>query len=65
MFYGVTILLEKLFYRGKKSIALYSSEHTLSGVCGWGVQQPEYRIRLRQELAFFSRSQSRTRSGYF
>jgi len=30
-----------------------------------GVQEPEYRSRLRQELACFSRSRSRTRSGYF
>jgi len=28
-----------------------------------GVQDPEYRSRLRKESAFFSRSQSRTRSG--
>jgi len=30
-----------------------------------GVQEPEYRSRLRQELAFFNRIRSRTRSGYF
>jgi len=30
-----------------------------------GMQEPEYRNRLRQELAFFNRSWSRTRSGYF
>jgi len=32
--YEVTISQEKLFYREKKSIALYSSMHTLCGVYG-------------------------------
>jgi len=30
-----------------------------------GVQEPEYRSWLLQELAFFNRSRSRIRSGYF
>jgi len=29
------------------------------------VQDPKYRSRLRQELAFFNRIRSRTRCGYF
>jgi len=34
--YGVTISPEKLYYREKKRIALYSSAHILCGVYGWG-----------------------------
>jgi len=30
-----------------------------------GVQDPEYRSRLRKESTFFSRTRSRTRSGNF
>jgi len=41
------------------------SARPIIGVHDRGVQEPQYRSRLRKELVFFNRSRSRTRSGYF
>jgi len=68
----VTISLEQIILQREKEQLRYIHPRTLYVRLGLGlgqscrgVQDAEYRSRLRQDLAFFNRSRSRTRSGYF
>jgi len=47
------------------SFSNFINGNTMVDISDRGVQEPEYRSRLRQELAFFSRSQSSTGSEIF